>query len=72
MASGLCPTCENGFFCPTWTEWRCMKLKATIHGYQKLTSCKLYSKRNKTFKEHGCHCKNCLENEKLLDMEEEE
>lgn len=70
MANSLCPTCTKSVWCPTWCEVRCKELKTTIYSYQKLTFCKFYTKRDKNFKEPRCHCKNCLENEKLLDIEE--
>lgn len=72
MASGLCPTCTNGIFCPTWSEWRCKKLERRIYGYQRLTRCTFYNKRGKDFKEPRCQCNDCLQNEALLDELEEE
>lgn len=64
---GLCPSCANSIWCPTWTEWKCKDLKKRIYGYTNLTSCNNYTKRDKNFKEPKCQCKFCLVNEKLLD-----
>lgn len=67
---GLCPTCVNSIRCETWAEWRCKKLERRIYGYKKLTGCKFYSKRGKTFKEPKCQCEDCLKNESLIEEEE--
>ena len=72
MASGLCPSCENSIWCPTWAEWKCKVKERRIYDYKTLTKCKSYKQRDKKFKEPKCQCEDCLKNELLLDEEEED
>ena len=69
MASGLCPSCVNSVWCPTWTEWKCKAKSKRI--YSVVTKCGSYKKRDKDFKEPKCQCEDCLKNEILWDKEEE-
>ena len=70
MATGLCETCVYSIWCPTWGEWKCKNRERRIYGT--VTTCHNYSKRPKDFKEPKCQCKNCLENELLMELEDEE
>lgn len=66
----LCASCSNSIRCDTWTEWRCSTKKRRI--YETVTKCSDYAKRPKNFKQMRCHCKDCLENESLIEQLEEE
>lgn len=70
MNEGLCSSCVNGIFCPTWAEWKCKKFERRIYGWRKLTRCQFYTKRGKDFKEPRCQCEDCLKNEALYDEED--
>ena len=69
MASGLCPSCENSIWCPTWTEWKCKAKSRRVHSA--VTKCDDYKKRGKDFKEPKCQCEDCLKNEIIWDEGEE-
>ena len=69
MTNGLCPSCENSIWCPTWAEWKCKVESKRI--YSAVTKCDSYKKRGKDFKEPKCQCEDCLKNEVLWDEEEE-
>ena len=56
----LCPTCNNGIFCDTWAEWKCLKLKKRVYKLSERTECKYYKKRSKSAKEPQCQCEDCL------------
>ena len=71
MTSGLCPSCDNSIWCPTWDEWKCKVKERRIYDYKTLTKCKSYKKRDKNFKEPKCQCEDCLKNELLWGEEEE-
>lgn len=66
---GLCPTCSNSIWCPTWAEWKCKAFEKRAYDYATMTSCSSYVKRDKNFKESKCQCDSCLENEMLKDEE---
>ena len=66
---GLCSSCSNSIWCPTWAEWKCKVFEKRIYDYATMTSCGNYVKRDKNFKESECKCKSCLENETLKDEE---
>lgn len=70
MNEGLCSSCMNSIWCPTWGEWKCKALKRRIY-WSNLSTCRFYSKRGKDFKEPRCQCDGCLKNEALLDEMEE-
>lgn len=72
--NGLCPTCVNSIWCPTWAEYKCTKkeVRLTSYGLKQPITCADYKKRGKDFKESKCQCDDCLKNEKLLDEEDEE
>lgn len=67
---GLCPTCSNSIWCPTWAEWKCKAVEKRIYVYATMSFCGSYVKRDKNFKESKCQCDSCLENEMLKDEEE--
>ena len=69
MAEGLCPSCKNSIWCPTWAEWKCKAKSRRVHSA--VTKCDDYNKRGKDFKESKCQCKDCLRNEILWNEEEE-
>lgn len=71
MSEGLCPSCTNSIWCPTWAEWKCKIKEGRIYDYKTLTECKFYKKRGKDFKEPRCQCEDCLKNEDLLDEMED-
>lgn len=71
MNEGLCTKCANSIFCPTWAEYKCTVLKRRIYDYKTLEFCKEYKKRDKNFKESICQCKDCLDNELIIDEQEE-
>lgn len=68
---GLCPTCAHAIVCPTWTEYKCAVKEKRICDYKTWTECESYQKRPKDWVEPKCHCKSCLENEKLFEEETE-
>lgn len=69
--TGLCPTCTNSIWCPTWADVKCLVRKQRIGGYKKLVVCKFYKKRPVGFKEQPCQCEDCLKNP-LVDAVEED
>lgn len=66
----LCKNCSNSLWCYTWGEYRCSVKKRRI--YEIMTKCNDYEKRGKDFKETRCHCDDCLKNESLWEIIEEE
>lgn len=66
MAKGLCETCAESIWCPTWGEWKCKAKSKRI--YSDVTKCSDYKKRDKNFKEPRCQCDDCLKNEALWDL----
>ena len=63
----LCATCTMSIWCPTWTEWRCRGKEKRIYNFKTLTECESYKKRDKNFKEPKCHCKDCIENDIVME-----
>lgn len=68
----FCPSCTNSIRCNTWAEWKCRVKERRIYNYAEMTSCPNYIKRDKNFKESLCQCDDCLKNESLWEIIEEE
>lgn len=62
-----CPTCANSIFCPTWAEWKCLKLKKRVYDKNERENCQYYQKRSKGAEEPQCHCEDCLKQGKDLE-----
>ena len=71
MANGLCSRCAFAIWCPTWAEMKCLAKNKRITEWATLGDCDSYKSKDKDFKEPECQCKNCLENDLLLDEEDE-
>lgn len=69
---GLCKTCVYSIWCPTWAEYKCVKmnLRFTSYGFSMPVNCNVYKKRDKDFEEPKCQCEDCLKNEDLWDEED--
>lgn len=71
-ANVLCPMCIHSAWCPTWSEYKCLKkeIRFTCYGFKQPMKCTEYVKRGKDFKEQKCQCEDCLKNDLLLDEED--
>lgn len=70
----LCASCTKGVYCPTWSEWKCLRKAVRFSNYGRPlpTKCEDYEKRGTNFKEPKCQCDSCLRNEALADEYEED
>ena len=53
--------CEHSIFCPTWTEWKCVKKREKIGEGNICRGCIDFKKKDKDAKEPECHCETCVE-----------
>ena len=68
LYEGLCSTCSNAIWCPTFAEWKCTEhLRRYPHAGAK--ECVDYKKRPAGWKEMPCRCEDCLKNEMLSEVE---
>lgn len=64
-----CDTCENGIFCPTWAEVKCMVfLRRNVYEPDQPNDCEKYKKK-KSVEEPTCNCDECCESRSLEDTE---
>lgn len=64
-----CPTCDNGIWCDTWAEWKCLRHKKRVYDKNERVDCQYYQKRSKGAVAEQCQCEDCL---KMGRVEEEE
>lgn len=59
-----CKSCIHAIFCPTWGDYKCVKLAVRLKSDRKvlMTPCHLYEGRPKNFMEKPCRCEDCMSN----------
>lgn len=73
MADRLCASCEKGIYCPTWADYKCLLKMRRIYSSMPLSrQCSDYKKRGTNFKETDCQCEDCLKNDDLWELNNEE
>lgn len=71
LYEGLCPTCVNSIFCPTYADWKCLE-HMRRYPYAGARECDDYKKRPAKWEGKRCQCEDCLKNELLMDEIEED
>lgn len=70
LYEGLCSSCANSIWCPTWTQWKCLE-HIKHYPYAGVKECDDYKKRPVKWTNKRCRCEDCLRNELLAEEIEE-